>query len=214
MNNETISKEQLLAWLFYCAQSFNKECLFLTQLDTDIGDADHGINMKRGFDRVADKLSGLEKQQISDILKTTGMILSFSIGGASGPLYSSFFMRASQAVINKEKLNLEDLLCMLSAGLDGIIERGRAQPGDKTLCDVWWPAIDAGQQALDNNLPLNIALQNICQRAEEAVTRTIEMQAKKGIASYLGARSVGYQDPGATSTLLILKALKKAQLES
>ncbi|WP_022940567.1 dihydroxyacetone kinase subunit DhaL [Psychromonas hadalis] len=214
MNNETISKEQLLNWLAYCAQSFRKECHFLTQLDTDIGDADHGINMKRGFDRVADKLSGLEKQQISDILKTTGMTLLLSVGGASGPLYSSFFMRASQAVINKEKLNLQDLLNMLSAGLEGIIERGRAQAGDKTLCDVWWPAIETGKQALELNLPLNVALQNICQRAEEAVTSTIEMQAKKGRASYLGARSVGYQDPGATSTLLILRALQKAQLEN
>lgn len=205
-----MSKEQLLDWLNNCVQIFNEKSVFLTQLDTDIGDADHGINMKRGFNRVAEKLPSMQKQDISCIFKMTGMTLLYSVGGASGPLYGAFFIRIASAVKNKTKLTLSDLVVMFNAGLSGIIARGQAQKNDKTLCDVWWAVISAGKDALEKNSTLQEGLSLMCQAADDAVIATIEMQAQKGRASSFGVDSIGYQDPGATSSMFMLKALYKA----
>ena len=210
MENSTINKDQLLIWLNNCVQIFNEKKEFLTQLDADIGDADHGINMKRGFDRVAQKLPAMQKQDLSSIFKMTGMTLMYSIGGASGPLYGTFFIRIAETVKNKTALTLADVVFMFNAGLEGMIERGQAKKGDKTLCDVWWDIINRGKQALEQNMSLKEGLITMCQAADDAVIATIEMQAKKGIASLLRGDSRGFQDPGATSSMLILKALQKS----
>lgn len=204
-----VKKEHILAWLKDCADIFVEQRDFLTQLDTDIGDADHGLNMNRGFERVAEKIPSIEKQDISTIMKTTGMTLLSSVGGASGPLYGTFYIRAAGVVTGKEKLNLEELVNMLTAGVEGVVSRGRANIGDKTMCDVWWPVVDAGNAAIEQGLPLEKALELMVQAADEGVTATIEMQAKKGRASYLGKRSIGHQDPGATSSMMMVKSLQR-----
>ncbi|NQZ51941.1 MAG: DAK2 domain-containing protein, partial [Moritella sp.] len=118
-----VKKEHILAWLKDCAEIFVEQRDFLTQLDTDIGDADHGLNMNRGFERVAEKIPSIEKQDISTIMKTTGMTLLSSVGGASGPLYGTFYIRAAGVVTGKEKLNLEELVAMLTAGVEGVVSR-------------------------------------------------------------------------------------------
>lgn len=204
-----IEKEHILAWLKDCADTFVEQRDFLTQLDADIGDADHGLNMNRGFERVAEKIPSIEKQDISTIMKTTGMTLLSSVGGASGPLYGTFYIRAASAVAGKEKLALQDLVAMITAGVEGVVARGKANVGDKTMCDVWWPVVDAGNVAQEQGLPLDKALALMVQSAEEGVVATIEMQAKKGRASYLGERSIGHQDPGATSSMMMVKSLSQ-----
>lgn len=203
-----IEKEHVLAWLQDCADTFKTQRDFLTQLDADIGDADHGLNMNRGFDRVAEKIPSIEKQDISTLMKTAGMTLLSSVGGASGPLYGTFFIRSASAVVGKDNLNLDDLVAMLAAGVEGVVSRGRAHPGDKTMCDVWWAVVDAGHLAAAQSLALDKALDLMFQAAEDGVVATIEMQAKKGRASYLGKRSIGHQDPGATSSMMMVKSLR------
>lgn len=210
MEDSTINKDKLLIWLANCVQIFNEKKDFLTQLDADVGDADHGINMKRGFDCISQKLPAMQKQNLSSIFKMTGMTLMHSVGGASGPLYGTFFIRIAEAVKNKTALTLADVVFMFNAGLEGMLERGQAKKEDKTLCDVWWAVINKGEQSLEKNMTLNEGVMAMCQAADDAVIATIEMQAKKGIASSLHRDSRGFQDPGATSSMLILKALQKS----
>lgn len=206
----TIEKTEIIAWLSNCAQTFAEQRDYLTQLDADIGDADHGLNMNRGFSRVAEKLESMDTQSIETILKTTGMTLMSSIGGASGPLYSTFFIRAAAAINGKQTLDSQDLVDMFKAGAQGIVARGKANAGDKTMCDVWLPVIEAGKAAVANGDDAKEVINKAVLAAEAGVHSTIEMQAKKGRASYLGERSIGHQDPGATSSMFILKGLQKA----
>jgi dihydroxyacetone kinase-like protein len=180
---------------------------YLTELDSPIGDADHGINMNRGFKKVMEKLPSVADKDIGNVLKTTGMTLISSVGGASGPLYGTFFMRSGMAVDAKEELTGEDLGVMLQAGVDGVVQRGRAQPGDKTMIDAWNPAMAAYHQALVDGDDTLTALRKATDAAEQGMKDTIPLQARKGRASYLGERSIGHQDPGATSSYLMLKAL-------
>ncbi|HSM58833.1 MAG TPA: dihydroxyacetone kinase subunit DhaL [Candidatus Sulfomarinibacteraceae bacterium] len=201
------TKEQIVQWLKNLAEVLIENKEYLTQLDSAIGDADHGINMKRGFDRVMEKLPTVADQDIGSILKTTGMTLISSVGGASGPLYGTFFMRGGMAAAAKEELTGEDLVALLQAGVDGIIQRGRAQPGDKTMVDAWLPALEAMKDSLDNENDTIAALEAAVEAAEQGMQDTIPLQAKKGRASYLGERSIGHQDPGATSSYLMLKSL-------
>lgn len=201
------TKEQIVQWLKNLAEVLIENKEYLTQLDAAIGDADHGINMKRGFDRVMEKLPTVADQDIGSILKTTGMTLISSVGGASGPLYGTFFMRGGMAAAAKEELTGEDLAGLLQAGVDGIIQRGRAQPGDKTMVDAWLPALEAMKDSLDKDDDTILALEAAVEAAEQGMQDTIPLQAKKGRASYLGERSIGHQDPGATSSYLLLKSL-------
>jgi phosphoenolpyruvate---glycerone phosphotransferase subunit DhaL len=201
------TRDEIVTWLEKLAEVLTENKEYLTELDSAIGDADHGINMKRGIDRVMDKLPTVADKDIGNILKTVGMTLISSVGGASGPLYGTFFMRGGMAAAAKEELNAEDLLEVLQAGLDGIVQRGRAQPGDKTMVDAWLPALAAYRAALDNGDDSVAALRAAVAGAEQGMKETIPLQARKGRASYLGARSIGHQDPGATSSYLILKAL-------
>lgn len=204
-----LTREQIVAWLTACAEVFQQERDFLTGLDSDIGDGDHGINMQRGFAKVAEKLPGVADQEIGQILKTTGMTLLSSVGGASGPLYGTFFIRAAQVADGHQSLTLSELHAMLREGVDGIVARGRAEPGDKTMCDAWWPALAALADAEAGGIALAPALASAVSAAEKGVQATIGMQARKGRASYLGERSIGHQDPGATSSWLLLLTLAR-----
>jgi phosphoenolpyruvate---glycerone phosphotransferase subunit DhaL len=201
------TRDQIVTWLEKLADVVAENKEYLTQLDSAIGDADHGINMKRGMDRVMEKLPSVADKDIGNILKTVGMTLISSVGGASGPLYGTFFMRGGMAAAAKEELTAEDLLEVLQAGLDGIVQRGRAQPGDKTMVDAWLPALAAYRAALDDGGDLEAALSAAVAGAQQGMEATIPLQARKGRASYLGERSIGHQDPGATSSYLLLKAL-------
>jgi len=201
------TRDEIVQWLRKLAGVLTENKEYLTELDSAIGDADHGINMKRGFDKVMDKLPSVADKDIGNILKTTGMTLISSVGGASGPLYGTFFMRGGMTAAAKEKLTGEELLEMLQAGVDGIIQRGRAQPGDKTMVDAWLPALAALKEGLADDAETVDALRDAVAAAEQGMKDTIPMQAKKGRASYLGERSIGHQDPGATSSYLMLKTL-------
>ncbi len=183
----------------------NKE--YLTELDSAIGDADHGINMDRGFQNVLRKLPAVEDKDIGTILKTAGMALVSSVGGASGPLYGTAFMQAGMAAAGKRELTAEDLLAILEAALKGVIMRGRANLGDKTMVDALTPAINAMREALENGADLTEALDKATAAAEEGMKATIPLIAKKGRASYLGERSIGHQDPGATSSYLLIRTM-------
>jgi dihydroxyacetone kinase-like protein len=198
----------MVQWLENTAAVMKENKQYLTQLDSPIGDADHGINMDRGFRKVLEKLPSVADKDIGNILKTTGMTLISSVGGASGPLYGTFFMRGGMAVDAKEELTGEDLATMLQAAVDGVVQRGRAQPGDKTMVDAWLPAMKALREFLNGDNSNTIAaLSKAVAAAEQGMKDTIPMLAKKGRASYLGERSIGHQDPGATSSYLMLKAL-------
>jgi dihydroxyacetone kinase-like protein len=203
----TVTKNQIVTWLEETADVLiaNKE--YLTELDSAIGDADHGINMDRGFRKVNEKLPSVADKDIGSILKTVGMTLISSVGGAAGPLYGTFYMRSGMAVAAKEELNNGDVVEMLQAGVDGIVQRGRAEREDKTMFDAWAPAMDALNAALAEDDDLIAALTAAVAAAEQGMKDTIPLQARKGRASYLGERSIGHQDPGATSSYLILNAL-------
>lgn len=202
-----LTKQQVVDWLMRCGEVFSRERDFLTQLDTEIGDADHGLNMNRGFNKVMEKLPSVADKDIGFILKNTGMTLLSSVGGASGPLFGTFFIRAAQAANAKQSLDLAELHQMMQEGVEGVVMRGKAEPGDKTMCDVWWPVVESLGQSAQQNLSVAEALQRAADSAERAVESTITMQARKGRASYLGERSIGHQDPGATSVMLMMKTL-------
>jgi dihydroxyacetone kinase-like protein len=180
---------------------------YLTQLDAAIGDADHGINMDRGFKKVVEKLNSTEGKDIGVILRETGMALISSVGGASGPLYGTFFIKAGMLASGEDSLNGEEFSSILKAGVNAVMERGRAQAGDKTMVDALLPAIEELEHALKERVYLVEALKRAVASAEEGVKNTIPMIARKGRASYMGSRSIGHQDPGATSAFLLLKAL-------
>ncbi|MBS7520900.1 dihydroxyacetone kinase ADP-binding subunit DhaL [Serratia ureilytica] len=202
-----LTKPQVVDWLMRCGEVFSRERDFLTQLDTEIGDADHGLNMNRGFNKVVEKLPSVADKDIGFILKNTGMTLLSSVGGASGPLFGTFFIRAAQAANAKQSLDLAELHQMMQEGVEGVVMRGKAEPGDKTMCDAWWPVVESLGQSAQQNLNVAEALQRAADSAERAVESTITMQARKGRASYLGERSIGHQDPGATSVMLMMKTL-------
>lgn len=207
----TITKQQIVQWLEDSADVFQNEQDFLTELDREIGDSDHGLNMNRGFQKVKEKLPSVADKDIGTILKTTGMTLLSSIGGASGPLYGTFFIRAATSVMSKEELSLVELTKMLQDGMDGIVQRGRAEVGEKTMIDTWNGIMTSLKQ--DQNISVYDALNTAVANAEVAMKSTIPMQARKGRASYLGERSIGHQDPGATSTYLLFTALRNASAQ-
>lgn len=205
----SMTKSQVLQWLENCNHAMSEQRDYLTQLDSDIGDGDHGLNMQRGFSKAMEKVTTVADKDIGTILKTVGMTLLSQVGGASGPLYGTLFIKGSQSAVGKEEISTEELTAVLKNGVDGIIARGRAELGDKTMCDVWLPVLTALETA-DKSLSLAQQLEAVLKTANESLVATIPMIAKKGRASYLGERSAGHQDPGATSTTLMLKALYEA----
>lgn len=202
-----VSKEQIVQWLQAFATELEQNKNYLTELDAAIGDADHGTNMDRGFKKVMSQLPSVADKDIGSILKTISMTLISSVGGASGPLYGTLFLRASTAVAGKQELTNEDIVSLLQAGLDGVLQRGKAQLGDKTMLDTLSPAVNTFQQAIGEGKNTLEALQQAVVAAEQGMNDTTPMLAKKGRASYLGERSIGHQDPGATSSYLMLKSL-------
>ena len=201
----TVSKEQIITWLQKSADVIQENKDYLTQLDAEIGDADHGFNMARGFKKVQEKLPSLSDTDIGNILKQTGMVLISSVGGASGPLYGTFFMRAAAAAAGKTELDDNELLAMFKGGVDGIIQRGRPQLEDKTMYDVWAPMLEVVQAEIANGSDTNAIMTAAVAAAEKGLKATIPLQARKGRASYLGERSIGHQDPGGTSSFLMIK---------
>ncbi|MCG3211603.1 MAG: PEP-dependent dihydroxyacetone kinase, ADP-binding subunit DhaL [Anaerolineae bacterium] len=202
----SVSRDNLLAWINKLQEVYAANKEYLTQLDSAIGDADHGINMNRGFTAAKDALNAALPDQADAVLKTVAMTLIKTVGGASGPLYGTFFMRASAAIAGKSQLEPADVVEMFDAGVQGILQRGKAQLEDKTMVDAWLPALDAMKSALNSSSDLKSILKAGAAAAEQGMKNTIPLQAKKGRASYLGERSIGHQDPGATSTHLMLQA--------
>lgn len=191
-------------WLVTFAQEVADHRELLTQLDSAIGDADHGANLDRGLTAVIAALDGIERATPGELLKTTGMTLVSTVGGASGPLYGTLFLRMSGSAGDADTLDPSQFAAALRAGLEGVVARGRAQAGDKTMYDALAPACDALDDAIAEGLGLDDALGRAADAAEAGRDATIPMLARKGRASYLGERSVGHQDPGATSTALLV----------
>jgi len=202
-----MTKSQVLEWLRATAVVIEENRQYLTDLDSPIGDADHGINMDRGFKKIVSKLPGVEEKDIGAILKTSGMALITSVGGAGGPLYGTFLMDAGKAVAGKDELSGDDLVALLDAGLKGVIRIGKTNLEDKTMVDALHPAVEALKKAVADGQDTVEALHLMTDAAYEGMKATIPMLARKGRASYLGERSIGHQDPGATSSYLLLKTL-------
>lgn len=202
-----VTRDQIVQWLTNTAAVLAENKQYLTELDAAIGDADHGTNMDRGFKKVMEKLPEAADKDIGDTLKACGMALISSVGGAAGPLYGTFFMRCGTAVASKEELSDEDLFQMLKGGVDGVVQRGRPELNDKTMYDALAPALEALETAISNGDDTVAALRKTVDAAEQGMKDTIPLQARKGRASYLGERSIGHQDPGATSSYLILRVL-------
>lgn len=209
----TITTADVLTCLHKMAAVIEENKTFLTELDAAIGDADHGINMNRGFHSVLKKLPSVEDKDAGTILKTTGMALVSSVGGAGGPLYGTAFMQAGMAVAGKYELDSTDVLSALEAALKGVIMRGKANLGDKTMVDAITPAVNAMREALNNGANIAEALQKATEAAEQGMKDTVPMLAKKGRASYLGERSIGHQDPGATSSYLLIRTMAEVAKE-
>jgi dihydroxyacetone kinase-like protein len=207
-----VDAQTIRRWLTNAANDLQAAKGYLTDLDAAIGDADHGLNISRGFAAVVDKLghAGADGEDLGALFKLAGMTLMSSVGGASGMLYGNFFIRAAAVVQGKQDLTAAELLAALQAGLDGIVQRGRAAVGDKTMVDAWTPAVAAMAGALKGGAELADSLQSCVASAEEGLNSTSPLVARKGRASYLGERSVGHLDPGAASTTMIIRALYNA----
>jgi dihydroxyacetone kinase-like protein len=201
-----LDTDTALAWVRAIAATIAEHTDQLTQLDAAIGDADHGTNMQRGFSAVSAVLDSQEFATFGDVLVKTGATLISTVGGASGPLYGSAF-RAAGKQLTTSDVTAAELLEALNAGLEAVQKLGAAQLGDKTMIDAYGPAVEAFGQALRRGADLNTTVVAAAASAEDGMRATIPMIARKGRASYLGPRSQGHQDPGATSTALIFRAL-------
>lgn len=202
----SITRDDAIAWINAVASVINENSAYLIQLDAAIGDADHGANMDRGFKAVINKMPEISDKDIGTIFKTVGMTLISTVGGAGGPLYGTFYLQAGLKAVGKMELTLEDWAEVLESALNGVLMRGKAELGDKTMVDALTPAVNALKQAVKDNQPINTALGLSAAAAKAGMEGTIPLVARKGRASYLGERSAGHQDPGATSTYLIINA--------
>ena len=202
-----VSTQQLLDIIARMSDIIQENKDFLTELDMPIGDSDHGINMARGFQAVAAKLPTLEGKDAGTILKTVGMTLVSTVGGASGPLYGTAFMKAGAKMAGKTELGLDDLLVMLQEAVEGIKMRGKSTTGEQTMLDAMVPALEAMKAASGTAAEV---LDAGLKAAQNGVEATKGMIATKGRASYLGERSLGHQDPGATSFTLLLSVIAAA----
>jgi dihydroxyacetone kinase-like protein len=202
-----MTNEDVMRWLERVADVLHENRDYLTSLDSAIGDADHGINMDRGFTAVRGKFPTMTSMDIATQLRTVGSTLVSTVGGASGPLYGTAFLRAGGAVASKQELTPADVVALLDAFVGGIVARGKAHQGEKTMLDALMPALDAAKQSANDGGSLAEMTQRATAAAEDGMKATIPLLATKGRASYLGERSVGHQDPGATSSWLILRSL-------
>ena len=198
---------QAAAWVRASAAVIEDQAAALTRLDAAIGDGDHGTNMNRGFKAALQRLDGLDAADLGGVFKAVGMALISKVGGASGPLYGSFYLAVGKDLGDAETAEDGALAAALRAGYEGVVARGKAQLEDKTMLDAWHPALGALDAALAGGSDLGEALDQAERAAEAGVKATIPLVARKGRASYLGERSRDHQDPGATSTHLLVKAL-------
>jgi len=202
-----LTNKDVLHWLERTADVLHENRVYLTDLDSPIGDADHGTNMDRGFSAVRAKFPSMADMDIAGQLKTVGSTLVSTVGGASGPLYGTAYLRAAGMAAGKQELSPTDVVAMLDAFTGGIAARGKAHTGEKTILDALVPAVAAARLALGQGASLATITSQATAASEEGMKATIPMLATKGRASYLGERSIGHQDPGATSSWLILRSL-------
>jgi dihydroxyacetone kinase-like protein len=205
VSESTISGADVVRWIQTYASTIAENRNYLTELDSAIGDADHGTNMNRGMSAVIEKLDGATGDDIGGLLKTVGMTLVSKVGGAGGPLYGTLFMQMGAATAGKSELSIDDWAKAVDTGLKGVQARGKAEPGDKTMIDALGPAAESLAKAAAEDTTLNEALSSAARAAEDGMKATIPLVARKGRASYLGERSAGHQDPGATSSWLLMK---------
>lgn len=181
--------------------------LYLSELDAAIGDGDHGLNMNKGFKAVIEKIKDLPEDDLGNILKNSGMALVSNVGGASGPLYGTAFMKAAMVVNKKSEMDINDFAKVLEEALGGIKMRGKGQEGEKTMIDTLSPAIEAGNKSIEENKSVKEVLLEIKEAAKNGMEHTKDIVATKGRASYVGERSIGHIDAGATSMYLILNTI-------
>jgi phosphoenolpyruvate---glycerone phosphotransferase subunit DhaL len=205
-----LTSDQMIRWVERYAALLAENKDYLTQLDSAIGDADHGANMDRGFKAVLAKKVDFQGKDIATVFKTVAMTLISTVGGASGPLYGTFFLQAALATPGKSSVSPEEFGALLEKGVNGVIQRGKAAPGDKTMIDAMQPAVAAYQKAVQGGESVAAALSKAVETSHEGMKATIPLVAKKGRASYLGDRSAGHQDPGATSSALLFQAAAEA----
>ena len=206
---EGIDSTTVRAWVQEAARILADRRQELTDLDAAIGDADHGVNMDRGFRAAATRVDALPPEAApGEILRTVGAAVMSSVGGASGPLWGMAFRRASSAVGDAPEIDGPALVAIFEAMLQAMRNLGKAEPGDKTMLDALAPATEALRVSVEAGAPLPVALTAACEAADAGVLATIPLQARKGRASYLGERSIGHQDPGATSAALLVRALE------
>ena len=199
-----ITAADVRGWIEDYASVIAEHRAELVRLDTAIGDGDHGTNMDRGMRAATAKLAEVDGDDVGALLKAVGMALISKVGGAAGPLYGTFFLRFASAAGAVEALDLPAFAAAMRAGLDGLVARGKAERGDKTMVDALAPAVDALERHRDD--PPGVALEAARRAADEGRDATVALQARKGRASYLGERSIGHQDPGATSAALLIQA--------
>jgi phosphoenolpyruvate---glycerone phosphotransferase subunit DhaL len=206
----TIDHAAILDWMRRFAAEVEEHRAELVRLDTAIGDGDHGTNMNRGMQKALEKLGGIEGDDIGATLKAVGMALVSSVGGAAGPLYGTLFLQMGSATTGKSELDTAGWADALEAGIKGVQARGKAEPGDKTMIDALLPALEVLRTAQAEGAAPAAASARSAAAAEEGMKATIPLEARKGRASYLGPRSVGHQDPGATSAHLLLRSASEA----
>ena len=197
-------------WMAEISSAVTAKRDYLTQLDAAIGDADHGVNLHRGFSAVQARLDESDDLTPGQVLVTAGSTLVSKVGGAAGPLYGTALRQAGKALGDTDEFDEAALLRALQAGLEGVRKLGAAAEGDKTMIDAFAPAVAAFAEVVDAGGGLLAAAERAERAAEEGMTATVPLQARKGRASYLGPRSVGHQDPGATSTAMVFSALRRA----
>jgi len=200
-----VSRQDVLRWLDALQKIFNENRQQLTDLDAAVGDGDFGISLDRGFTAVQAELSANPPSDLRSVFQNVATVLIKTMGGSSGPLLGTFFLRAGATCAGKSELGPADIVALFQAGVEGLQQRGKAALGDKTMMDAWIPAVDAMRRALEAGGDLAEILEKGTAAAEAGVKATISMQARKGRGSYLGERSVGHQDAGATATYLLFK---------
>jgi phosphoenolpyruvate---glycerone phosphotransferase subunit DhaL len=201
----SIGASDVRAWIGDYAAAVAEHRVELVRLDTAIGDGDHGTNMDRGMKAVVEKLEATEGDDIGALLKTVGMTLVSKVGGAAGPLYGTLFLQLGTATAGKSELDLDDWTAALDAAISGVKARGKAELEDKTMIDALVPALEALKAKAAEGADLGEALRASADAAEQGRDATTPLEARRGRASYLGPRSVGHQDPGATSSALLLR---------
>ena len=201
-----VSREDVLRWLSALQQVFAENAQQLTDLDSAVGDGDLGFSLDRGFTAVQAEMTANPPADIRASFQNVAGVLIKTMGGSSGPLFGTFFLRAATASAGKSELEPGDVVAVFQSGVEGLQQRGKAALGDKTMLDALLPAVDAMRGALQAGSGLPEILERGAAAAEAGMRATISMEARKGRASYLGERSVGHQDPGATASYLLLQA--------